>query len=112
MKYPSKSPYLWFPYVLPARVYARLVKCFGSVPIGAGDDPNITGSLSQLVLELSAVAVGGEVGFAPQDKLYRNYIEVHSRYLKDLRIQTVLPYRRSRHIHQVHMSVAQGNELV
>lgn len=34
---------------------------FRSVPIGAGDDPHMTGSLSQLVLELSAVATGGEV---------------------------------------------------
>ncbi|CAM9782601.1 unnamed protein product, partial [Hapterophycus canaliculatus] len=31
-----------------------------SVPIGGGDDPHVTGSLSQLVLELSAVATEGE----------------------------------------------------
>lgn len=40
---------------------------FSSVSIGADDDPHVTGSLSQLVLELSAVATSGEVLlFCPQ----------------------------------------------
>ncbi|CAN0333973.1 unnamed protein product, partial [Laminaria digitata] len=43
-----------------------------SVPIGAGDDPHMTGSLSQLVLELSRIAndsEGNRLSFVAQGPL-------------------------------------------
>ncbi|CAM9896013.1 unnamed protein product [Ectocarpus sp. 4 AP-2014] len=58
-------------------LYAGVLAHINSVPIGAGDDPHMTGSLSQLVLDLSAVAMEGEenrlsfVGQGPLDAIMR-----------------------------------------
>ncbi|CAM9976961.1 unnamed protein product [Ectocarpus fasciculatus] len=58
-------------------LHAGVLAHINSVPIGAGDDPHMTGSLSQLVLDLSAVAMEGEedrlsfVGQGPLDAIMR-----------------------------------------
>ncbi|CAM9513859.1 unnamed protein product, partial [Ectocarpus sp. 12 AP-2014] len=58
-------------------LHAGVLAYINSEPIGAGDDPHMTGSLSQLVLDLSAVAMEGEenrlsfVGQGPLDAIMR-----------------------------------------